>query len=173
MTVTQFWQICSHNLNDDDDDVRKSRTWSGMEISVPASVIKSAFVQRVRIQSKLQIPAACDEFVIYKELKHTLQHSYGGSPWLWVNFVALERRNGRWIQGFTSEPESSIQFFGGKFEPRFWTAWRPTCLMISFDFCSFEKEFNKNREKRCKSKKMLHLSLKINRIHGRETDSPT
>ena len=57
---------------------------------MPASVIKSeTFVQRVRMQSKLQIPAACDEFVIYKELKHGLQDSYSLCPWFWVDFRGL------------------------------------------------------------------------------------
>jgi hypothetical protein len=51
-----------------------------MEIPVPASVKKSkAFVQRVRIHLEAPISAACYEFAIYKELKHTLQQSYTGS----------------------------------------------------------------------------------------------
>ena len=64
-------------------------------------------IRRVQIHFELLIPGSCDKFLAYKGLKHDLQDSYNGCLGFGSIFVALERRNGLEMPGFTSGPESS------------------------------------------------------------------
>jgi hypothetical protein len=118
-----------------------------MSLAVPArpSVIKSEkFIERVKIHSELQIPAACDEFLIYNELKHTLQETYRVSPWFWVQFLGLG------TQKWTLDARLHI---GARYLHRNFRSKIRTLILDSFkahlshdQFRSFQEEFSKNRK---------------------------
>ena len=140
-------------------------------VQTPRSDPKSSsLIQKVGIYSELPIPSGCYSIAIYQSLKHTLQDVYGSTPWFHLKFSGFA------TQLWTFEARLQIgvtmiqRNFARNFEPRSWTALGPTCHQIS---SNHSKQHSTETEKRCKSKKMLHLSRKINRIHGRETDSPT
>jgi hypothetical protein len=121
-----------------------------IEMSLPAkprlpSVVQSdSIIQRVRIHSEFQIPAACDAFMIYKELKHTLQDSYSGSPWFCVEFRGLGTQ--QWILDARLNIGAKIiqRSFRRKFRAQILDSFKAN--MSHDQFCSFEKEFNKNRK---------------------------
>ena len=113
-------------------------------MSVPSVVQSESVIERVRIHSEFQIPTAFDAILIYKELKRTLQDSYSASPWFWVEFRGLETQ--QWIL------EARLNT-GAKIIQRSFRRKIRTQILDSFkahlshdEFCSFEKEFNKNRK---------------------------
>jgi hypothetical protein len=118
-----------------------------MSASVPArpSVVQSESVlERVRIHSEFQIPADCDEFTIYEKLKRTLQDSYSSSPWFWVEFRGYGTQ--QWILDVRLNIGAKIiqRSFRRKFRAQILDSLK---VHLSHDqFCSFEKEFNKNRK---------------------------
>jgi hypothetical protein len=141
---------------------------SGRRMGPGESDSKSrSLIQKVKIYSELQIPAGYDSMSIYKSLKHTLQDAYRFSLWFDVKFEGLA------TQLWKFEARLNI---GATISLR--SKFRALILKVFEDHLSpeqflYSKAISVESQRCCKSKKILHLSRKINRIHGRETDFPT
>ena len=97
-------------------------------MSVPArpSVVQSeSVIERVRIHSEFQIPAACDAILIYKVIKHTLHNSYSASHWFWVEFRGLGTHEWIWKRGLTLEPKSENEHSVSQFSRHLLIAFEP------------------------------------------------
>ena len=112
--------------------------------TLPSFPMSSSLIQRVRIHSELQIPAGCDSIAIYKSLKHTLQDSYGSTPWFHMKF-----------RGFATQLwtfEARLHFGATMVHKKFRSKFRAQILdsfkanLSQEQFCLLQATFNRNRK---------------------------